>query len=133
MAATDNTPLFDPADVTTCYAGTAVTGKRFVRITGARVGDLVQVGHAIAAGVKGYGVSVQDAAAGAQVGVAHEGVWQVLAGEALTAGDLITSGAAGVAMIADTSADQILGRVVDDCANGADAFVRIGIAGARIP
>lgn len=130
--ANEATPYFDPADVTTGYCEAAVTGKRFVAISGPRVDGLVQISPA-GAGVEVYGVAMRDAAITAKVGIAHVGVWPVKAGEAIAAGDPIASGAAGVAMIA-AAGDVQVGVALDDAAENADVPVRLSVAtGAVVP
>lgn len=131
--ANEMVPHFDPAEVTTCHCEAAVTGARFVAISGPAVAGLKQVSHASAGGAA-LGVAGRDAAAGAAVTVHHVGEVDVLAGEAITAGDLITPGAAGVAMIADTAGNVIVGVAVDDAANAALARIRLSVAsGAQVP
>lgn len=123
-------PLFDPADSVTGYCGGAITGKRFVRITGNAVDGLATIGLGIAGGAKTVGVSHRDAASTAKVGIQKVGIVPVTAGEAITAGDPITSGANGVAMIADSPGDVILGRAWADAADAADVYVDLGSTGA---
>lgn len=110
----DATPYLDPADVETCYVNAAVTGCRFVTIAGAKVDGLTQVRPA-AAGEEPYGVAMRDAATGAKVGVAKMGVWPVMTGAALSAGNRVQSGAAGVAIL--LAAGRPAGLIVDDVGN----------------
>lgn len=117
-------PLFQPGATPTCHADAAVTGARFVKVSGARDADLISVIHATA-GDRTFGVSASDAAENGRVVVqATPGtITEVTAGEALTAGQEIESGAAGVAMIATTGV--VAGIVVDDAANGAKALIKL--------
>lgn len=131
MAATDAQPYFDPAPVVTAVADNAVTGKRIAKVSAtvpaATVvpgGGLVNVTHATDGSAPLLGVVVRDAAADAITPLALEGVWPIKAGEAITAGDPITAGAAGVAMVADAG-DYAIGVAWADAALNADAMVRI--------
>lgn len=125
--ANDAVPYFDPADVTTALAEAAVTGKRFVAISGPRVDGLVQVSPTANLG-PAYGVAMRDAGAGAKVGVAHVGVWPVTASGAIAAGDLIAADAVGRAKTAAGAGTVILGVALDDAADGADVPVRLSVA-----
>lgn len=119
-------PYFDPADVTTGYCEAAVTGKRFVALSGPRVDGLAQISPA-GAGLDAYGVAMRDAAATAKVGIAHVGVWPVVADGAITAGDKIAVGAAGKAKVA-VAGQAVVGTALDDTADGADCPVRLSVA-----
>lgn len=119
----DAVPLFDPSDVTTGVTSAAVTGCRFLRISGTRIDGLVQVAHVNASGGRVYGLAVRDKAIGQAVGVAHVGVWPVVAGAALTAGQDVQSDATGAAI--PLAAGLRAGTVIEDVANGALGFVRL--------
>lgn len=126
-------PYFDPADTVTGYAEAAVTGKRFVAVSGPRTDGLVTVSPGSAAtSVATVGVASRDAALGAKVMVARTGVWPVTAGEALAAGDVIGSDDTGRAVklataVALNAAAVRLGTVWDDVADGDDAPVALSI------
>lgn len=131
--ANEATPYFDPSDTVTGYCSAAVTGKRFVAVSGVRTADLVSVAHATPATTpKAVGVASRDAALGSKVMIACEGVWPVTAGEALTAGDRVSADATGKAVklataVAINAAAVALGTVWDDVANGADAPVKLNV------
>lgn len=120
--ANETIPYWQPGDTPTCHAKAAVTGKRFVAISGPRVGGNPQVSPA-GAGVKVFGVAGRDAAAGTKV-IAHtEGIVPVTAGAALTAGQEVQSDATGQAIV--LAAGKPAGSVVDDVALGADAPIQL--------
>lgn len=125
MATNPAVPLWDEADTITCHAETAVTGKRFVHVSGPRVGDNPQVEHQVgAAGKKALGVSAYDAAAGAKVSVyAGVQVMPVTASGAITAGQVVYSAADGKAVAAQPAGALPAGIAVDDAADGADCPV----------
>ena len=114
--ANDLTPYEDPGDTATCYCETAVTGKRFVTVSGPKVDGLTQVSRSVA-GERAYGVAARDAAIGANVMVFTEGDVPVTSGAALTAGQEVQSDATGRAI--PLAAGKSLGVVLDDVA-GAD-------------
>jgi hypothetical protein len=90
---------------------------RFVKVTGAH-----QVGLAVAATDDAVGVmqnKPQVVGQAATVGI--RGVTNIMAGAALTAGDLVTADAEGRAVTTATAAD-VMGQVLDD-ASGADEIV----------
>lgn len=121
----DAQPFYDPAPVATAVAeGAAVVGKRLVSVAAARAGGHVSVAHATDGSAPIEGVAVRDAAEDEILPVALEGVWPVTCGEDITAGDPITAGAAGVAMIA--AADEYaVGVAWDDASNGDDVPVKL--------
>jgi predicted RecA/RadA family phage recombinase len=123
----DATPYWDPADTITCHAEVAVTGKRFVTLSGPRVNGLPQVSPA-AAGSKIFGVALFDVAAGQAVTVARVGIWPVTAGAALTANNSVTSDANGQAVVVAGAAGTVqhaAGAAVDDAAAGGDAVIEL--------
>jgi predicted RecA/RadA family phage recombinase len=80
------------------------------------------------------GVALHDAAAGAKVTVATEGVWMLYAEGSITAGDLVEAGGAGDVRTVQTydnstSLDPrtIVGRALADIANNTTGPVRLGI------
>jgi hypothetical protein len=131
-----STPYYDEGDEITCYCSAAVTGKTFVKITGARqagnprqgvsdaiVGGNITVGPA-GAGDKPFGVAAYDAAVGNLVTVYRAPkIVPVTAGGAVTAGAPIDAGAGGQA-VAGTGA---AGTAVD-LATGAGVDVGVALA-----
>lgn len=126
--ANDATPYYDPADVVTGYCEAAVTGKRFVKISGPRVDGLTQVSPGTA-GAACFGVAVRDAAITARVGIARVGIWPVTAGEALAAGDPIASDGTGKAVVA-AAGEKVLGWVIDDVDEDDDAPIALHLTGS---
>lgn len=126
MATNPAVPYWDEADTVTCHAGAAITGKRFVGISGPRTGDNPTVTHAAAAAAAAsrVGVAAYDAAAGAKVTVyfGHQ-VMPVTTGAILSAGASVGSDAAGLAVAA--GANPVLGTAYDDAASGADCPVKL--------
>jgi hypothetical protein len=136
MAVNECIPFYEPGRRITGQATAAITGKRFLAITGNRVSDgslaltaatdggNIAVAHATAAG-RICGVSSYDAASGAKVGV-HRGnstVVPVTAAATITAfqevevatGGMCTPKASGVAV----------GYALTGCASGADAQISL--------
>src|SRR5688500_10231713 len=96
--ANENISVYEPGADITCRATAAVTGKRFVNISGNRVaageGGNISVAHATAAG-RAFGVSKYDAAVGKNVGVmrGNSRVTYVRAGAAIAPGKEVEVGA----------------------------------------
>lgn len=122
--ADEATPYWDPADTITGYCSAAVTGKRFVRVVGARTDGLPTIQHA-AAGGRAIGVASRTTALGGKVMFATEGVWPVQAGATLTAGQEVEADASGQAI--PLAAGKALGVVLDDVASGADAPIKLNL------
>lgn len=123
--ANENSGVYEPGVDLTCTTSAAVTGKRFVAITGNRsTSGNITVAHATAA-AKAFGVSKYDAASGALVGVqrGNSRVTFVTAGAALTAGQDVEVGANGTAVV--KSAGVAVGFAVTAAANGADAEISL--------
>lgn len=116
----DVTPTHFPGDTVTCHAEAAVTGGRFVDITGPRVDGNYQVSHATAAGKK-FGVAARNKAAGEKVMVVKRGIIGVTATGALTAGQEVEVGANGTATV--LAAGRAVGEVVEDAADGELALI----------
>ncbi len=122
-----STPLTNPriyapgADVT-ARASAAVTGRRFVAISGNRASGNVSVAHATAAGRK-FGVAKHDAAVGALVGVARDGVVWVRAAGTIAAFAEVEVGANGQAVT--KSAGVAVGYALTGAASGADAEIAL--------
>lgn len=128
MATNPAVPFWDEGNTFTGHAATAVTGKRFVVIAGARVDGNPRVGHAVsAARVKPVGVSAYDAASGAKVSV-YSGpgiVMPVTASGAITAGQDVYSTADGKASATVVAGAPVAGWALDDAADGADAVIKL--------
>lgn len=134
--ANDAITIYEPGSDITCSVTSAVTGKRFVAISGNKLGGLpgtldttasggnVQVAPAAANG-RIFGVARYDqATVGGLVAVAKAPgiVIPVTAEAALTANQEVAVGAAAGAKVA-ASTQMAVGFVIADCANGADAQV----------
>jgi hypothetical protein len=123
MALNPAVPFYSEGKEFTCHAQTAVTGKRFVAVTGNAVGERPQVGHA-AAGGRVLGVAGFDAAPGEGVTVYRSpNVMPVRAGAALTAGQRVQSDATGQAIVLAAGVEA--GIVLADAASGADAKIAL--------
>lgn len=130
----------EPGQDLTGQVTVAVTGKRFVRISGARVnkfnvlgtdasGNNYKVAMCSTLGQQAVGVSKYDqATVGGKVGVATAGVCTVVAGNNLTAGQIVMTDANGAAIpwvSAASEANAKLGIAMDDCLSGADAEIAL--------
>lgn len=144
--ANDCIPYYDDADEITGHCTSAVTGKRFVKVSGTQ-----QVGRAglsttadggnvkIAPGTANaaaLGVAMMDCASGSKVGVYCVGsgvVVPVTADSAVTYGDLIVVGTAGKAKTrpATGAVDNLddlpvtVGIALDSAADGEDVPVKL--------
>ena len=133
----------EPGQDLTCQVTAAVTGKRFVKISGARAnkfnvlgsdasGNPYKVAPCAGNTDRALGVAKYDqATVGNKVGVACAGVVIVTAGAAITAGQYVMSDASGQAIpwvSAASEANPKLGLALDDCANGADAEILLMVA-----
>lgn len=127
-------PKYLPGQDPTCHARDAITGARFVKLDTSV--DKHADGHAqvtpAGAGEFAVGVAAYDAADETKVLVFCEGVVEVLTGEAVGHGDLICSGAAGVAMKADDTSQYVLGIAWEDAADASLCQVKLFPAGARL-
>ena len=72
----------------------------------------------------------QDAASGEVVEVAVAGIAEVIAGEAITRGDLISADADGEAATADAKTDRVVGVALESAADG-DIFPLLLSPGIR--
>ncbi len=111
-----------PGEDLTCHASAAVTGARFVVISGVPVDGNPRVAHA-GAGVKTFGVSATDAASGTKFPV-HTGpglIVEVEAGATLTANDTVESNASGQAIVRATGVAA--GVVVEGATSGNKALI----------
>jgi hypothetical protein len=120
MATNVSVPLFETADRVTGIATAAVTGKRFLKISGNGTLPNPSVAPATAA-VRAFGVAAFDAAVGESVSVLKKGVVPVTAGAAITADVEVEVGAAGV--VIPKAAGVAVGKAVFDAANGAPAYI----------
>ena len=123
-------PFWDEGNTITCHASAAVTGKRFVSISGARVEGNPRVAH-VAQGTNGktpLGVSGYDAPSGGKVSVysAPGIVMPVTASGTITAGDDVYSTADGKATSTSPGAGaRPSGTALDDAADGTDAVIKL--------
>lgn len=126
--ANENIGVYEPGKDITGHCSAAVTGKRFLAITGNRqtadASNNITVAHATAAG-RVCGVSNADAAAGKKVGIVrgNSRVTFVTAGAALTAFQEVEVGANGTAIPKATGI--AVGYAVTAAANGADAEISL--------
>lgn len=129
MALNPAVPFWDEANTITCHAEAAVTGKRFVTVSGPRVDGRPQVSH-VAGAVAGkpLGVSAYDVPADTAVSVYSSPglVMPVRAAVALVAGQPVYSTADGSATnVAPVVGALIAGTVLDDAAIDDDAVVKL--------
>lgn len=128
MASNPAVPFWDEGNTFTGHASAAVTGKRFVSISGARVDGNPRVAHAVgSATVRSVGVSAYDAASGAKVTVysAPGLIMPVTASGAITAGQDVYSDANGKATATQPTNARPAGVALDDAADGTDAVIRL--------
>ena len=127
MATNPAVPFWDEGNTITCRASAAVTGKRFVTVSGARIDDgNPAVAHAAGtATTKALGVSSRDAAVNEPVSVysAPGLVMPVTTADALTAGEAVYSAVDGRATTTATGA--IVGYALDDAAVGTAALIKL--------
>lgn len=122
--ANENTGVYEPGRDISGRATAAVTGKRFLKISGNRVGGNIAVAHADAAG-RTCGVSKYDAALGEICGVArgNSRVTHVTAEGAIAAFAEVEVGTAGKATALD--AGVAVGYALTGAADGADAEISL--------
>lgn len=128
MATNTAVPFWDEGNTITCHASAAVTGKRFVTISGARVEGNPRVAHAAGTSTtKALGVSGYDTPSGGKVSVyAAPGLVMPVtqaAGVAATAGQLAYSDATGAAT--NVATGLVVGTYLDDVAAGGEAVIRL--------
>lgn len=135
MASNECTPFYKPGDDLTGHATAAVTGKRFLKISGNRAsgpglttavdGSNYSVAPA-GAGEASCGVAKYDAASGSKVAVATAGIVPVLAGANITAWAEVMADAAGKAIpyVAGSGVFP-LGRAMTGATSGADAEIKL--------
>lgn len=123
--ANENEGVYEPGRDITGRASAAVTGKRFLKISGNRAASgNISVAHADAAG-RVCGVSKYDAASGEIVGVArgNSRVTYVTADGALAAFDQVEVGTAGKAK--KFASGVAVGYALTAAADGADAQISL--------
>lgn len=121
----DMVPFHFPAQTLTCHASAAVTGRRFVNVTGAPTDDCPTVAHATTADA--LGVAAQDAAAGDKVTVFTCGHLEVEAGAAVAAGARVTVDGVGRAITATGAAGAVVAFVGKATRAAAAAGDRISV------
>jgi predicted RecA/RadA family phage recombinase len=148
MPANECIPVFESADRLTAQASAAVTGKKFVTVSGNKTSALIPSGSAQvgasdpteggnyqvgppAAGGAVLGVATWDAAIGEKVGVICEGVVPVTAGAGgVTAGQRLQVDATGGVVTA--SAGMIVGIAMTTAIAAADVEVKLLIANVAV-
>lgn len=117
-------PFYEPGQRVTCRATSAITGKRFVDISGDREDGLIAIAPATAA-EKAFGVASHDAADGENVTVIGPGAIVPVTATAATidAGDQVEVDTDGKCVT--RTEGIVVGVCVADCAANADAMVRI--------
>lgn len=122
--ANENVGVYEPGRDITGKASAAVTGKRFLKISGNRSDGNIAVAHADAGG-RVCGVSKYDAASGALVGVARGSsrVTFVAAGANIAAFAEVEVGSGGQAV---TKASGVaVGYAVTAATSGGDAEISL--------
>lgn len=122
--ANENVGVYEPGRDITGRASAAITGKRFLKISGNRSSGNIAVAHADAAG-RVCGVSKYDAASGDIVGVArgNSRVTLVTAGGNIAAFAEVEVGSNGQAV---TKASGVaVGYAVTAATSGADAEISL--------
>jgi hypothetical protein len=118
-----NVRVYEPGRDITAVASAAVTGKRFVAISGNRTAaGSLSVAHAAAAG-RVLGVAAHDAAIGQLVRVCRGGVVKVTAEGAIAAHAAVQVGANGQALT--LAAGIAVGYCLTAAAAGADAEIAL--------
>ena len=128
MATNPAVPFWDEGNTFTGHASAAVTGKRFVTISGPRVDGNPRVAHAAqTATTKPVGVAAYDAPSGGKVTVysAPGIVMPVTASGAITAGAPVFSTADGKATATAVADAEPAGHALDDAADGTDAVIKL--------
>ena len=135
----DCIPFYEPGGRLTAVTSGAVTGGRFVALSGDRqaavtlntsvTGGNYTVAHATT-GVWALGVAERDAASGAKVTIidAEGTVVPMLASSAMDEGAPVAAGANGTARVA-IAGDVVLGRCMTTVADTGTAEVRLGCEG----
>lgn len=124
--ANESKRYFKGGEEITVTANAAVTGCRFVAIKANKDSDgLIKVSHAsLTAGQSVLGVTPYDVASGERFPLIREGEVQVLAGEALAAGDDVYTTATGTAVkLATVTSGVRLGVCTTAASNAALATI----------
>lgn len=107
----------------TCRATSAVTGKRFVKVSGNRTDNLISVAPCTA-GAKAFAVAVKDAASGENVGTFGVGfIVPVTCGATVTAGTQVECDSSGRAI--PLASGIACGYATTGASSGADADIRL--------
>lgn len=118
-----NARVYAPGGDVTAQPTAAVTGRRFVAISGSRTSDgSLSVAHPTA-GARAFGVAKHDAGVGELVGVARDGVVKVRAGAAIAAGVDVEVGTNGQAVTRTTGV--VVGYTITAAASGTDAEIAL--------
>ncbi len=122
--ANENVDVYEPGRDLTGRASAAVTGKRFLAISGNRSGGNIAVAPATTAG-RVCGVAKYDAASGAIVGIArgNSRVTYVTADGAIAAFAEVEVGAAGKAKT--KTSGVAVGYAITAAADGGDAEISL--------
>jgi hypothetical protein len=122
--ANDNPGVYEPGQHVTGHTSAAVTGKRFLKISGNRSDGNIAVAHADAAG-RICGVSAYDAAIGKKVTVlrGNSRVVFVTAGGAIAAFAEVEVGANGTAVT--LAAGKAVGYAITGAADATDAEISL--------
>lgn len=115
-------PLYQEGRNITGRASAAVTGKRFVAISGNGTDGIPPVAHA-AAGGRTFGVAGYDAATGEVLPVIRKGVVPVKAAAAISAFAEVEVGSTGQAI--PKASGVAVGYALFDAASGADAQIHL--------
>jgi hypothetical protein len=120
----DNAGVYEPGKHITGHTSAAVTGKRFLKISGNRTDGNIAVAHADAAG-RICGVSAFDAAINKKVTVqrGNSRVTFVTAGGNIAAFAQVEVGANGTAVT--LAAGVAVGYAITAAVNGADAEISL--------
>jgi len=134
--ANDLVRVMEPGKDITGQATAAITGKRFLKISGARnhkfnvlgttpADNNYKVAHASVAGARVVGVSKYDQPnIGGKVGVARGGIMGVTCAAAITAGTEVMSDATGQAVAFTGAAGTFAaGLAMDDAQTGTDVEI----------
>lgn len=112
------------------FSFTLPAGADFSAGSQFRFCDVSSTGKAInpTAGRNAVGVRYTKSQLNEAATIVHNGIAIVEAGEAITAGAVIATNATGQAMVADTSADVILGRALES-ASGSGVQIAVLLTG----
>jgi len=123
----DLIPFKEDGERVTCTPSAAVTGKRFVSISGDKNADGTYTVAPTGAGGKVFGAATWDASTTQKVTVitVPSGyIVPIVASGVIAAGASVKSGALGVA-VAATAADKACGICLSGAVDGADAIIQL--------